>query len=172
MPGLFYFATMKRSVSFAAMLLLLLFFAGVTQAQKPASSVPLFTFYKLDGKPFGKANILPNKNSLFIFFDVGCDHCQRLMAEVNKKYNRFKKVQFYLISMYEPEQIKSFMTRYCPDMNGKANVLLLQDKNREFIPKFNPEKYPAVYVYSPAGKIIHYFSGEGKVDDLIAAANR
>lgn len=171
MAGLFYFKPMKMIIRNGLMLILTMFFAASVYAQKPAATVPLFTFYQLDGKAFTKANLSPGKNSMFIFFDVSCEHCQRLIAEVNTKYTLFKRAQFYFVSMYEPQAIRNFMVRYAKNMNGKRNVVLLQDKNKEFIPKFMPEKYPAIYVYSPKGNLIRYFSGEKKVDEIIVAAN-
>ncbi|MBE7177444.1 MAG: redoxin domain-containing protein [Mucilaginibacter polytrichastri] len=163
---------MKHLLLYVLMPFSLLIFSCGAQAQKPAATVPLFTFYQLDGKPFSKANLITDQNSLFIFFDVSCEHCQRMITEINKKYTMFKNAHFYFVSMYEPDQIRGFMTVYAKTMYGKKNVTLLQDRNREFIPKFMPEKYPATYVYSPKGNLVRYFSGEQKVDDLIVAANR
>lgn len=166
------FCTMKHLLLYIVMPFSLLFFRQEARAQKPAATVPLFTFFQMDGKPFGKANVVTDRNAIFIFFDVSCEHCQQMIGEMNKKYTLFKNAQFYFVSMYEPDQIKKFMSVYAGSMYGKKNVLLLQDKNREFIPKFMPEKYPATYVYSPKGNLVRFFSGEQKVDDVVVAANR
>lgn len=76
-----------------------------------------------------------------------------------------------MVSMDEAPAIKKFMNSYGKLLNNKKNVTLLQDKDRQFIPRFMPTRYPAIFIYSPQGKLIKYFSGEIDIKEIIKAAN-
>lgn len=139
--------------------------------QSSTASMPDFTFYTLgDSLPFTKANIEEGKKSIVILFDVSCSHCQDEIASIGKRFGEFQDVNFYLVSFDDKNAIQRFMASYGKVLNGKSNVRVLQDSAHEFIPKFQPTKYPALYVYSEKKTLIKYFAGESEVGDIIAAA--
>jgi len=134
--------------------------------------LPEFTFYSLDGIKFTKDNIQTRTNSIFIFFDVTCGHCQKETEKLGNSFSKFRNTAFYLISMDEVPAIKKFMGSYGKAMMGKKNVTILQDKDRQFIPRFMPTRYPALFIYSPNGSLIKYFSGEADMKEIIEAATK
>ena len=60
---------MKHILTRNILFLFLLSFFG-SFAQKPAQTIPDFTFYKLDKTPFTNKNVAKGKDVIFIFFDV------------------------------------------------------------------------------------------------------
>ncbi|KQR71284.1 redoxin domain-containing protein [Pedobacter sp. Leaf176] len=147
-------------------LILIVFFAVTANAQQP-TYLPQFKFFKLDGKPYSNVNINQSKKTLFILFDCTCEHCQREAKELNNAYSKFKNVSVLMITLDEPVSIKKFFSSYAPGLNLKPNVTVLQDKNRTFIPTFLPTKYPAMYLYSPSGKLLVYSNGDGGIKKVL-----
>lgn len=146
-------------------------------SQKSSTQVPQempeFTFFTLDkDQPFTKSNLASNSfNRVIIFFDPGCSHCQEEVKALSQNYAQLKQVNLYFVAMQEKSLINAFMTMYGGDLKGKKNVTLLQDKNYEFISRFNPSKYPATYVYGADNKLKKYWDGDKKINEIIAAIN-
>ncbi|WP_406826247.1 TlpA family protein disulfide reductase [Pedobacter sp. KACC 23697] len=153
------------------LLILLLAVTFQVNAQQP-TLLPQFTFYKLDGKPFSNNDIKQGKKNLFILFDCTCEHCQRESKNLNANYARFKDVNIYMITMDEAYIIPQFFNSYAKGLNAKPNVWVLQDKKRIFIPTFLPKQYPAMYLYSPAGKLLMYQSGDGGIKKMMTVVGK
>ncbi|GAA4203578.1 hypothetical protein GCM10022289_20100 [Pedobacter jeongneungensis] len=153
------------------LLILLLAVTFQVKAQQP-TLLPQFTFYRLDGKAFSNTDIKQGKKNLFILFDCTCEHCQRESKILNTNYAKFKDVNIYMITMDEGYIIPQFFDSYAKGLNAKPNVLVLQDKKRIFIPTFLPKQYPAMYLYSPAGKLLMYQSGDGGIKKMMTVVSK
>ena len=132
----------------------------VASAQPPAETVPDFNFYKLDKTAFTNKNLESDKLLFFVFFDSDCDHCQRAVLDISQHYNGFKKTAIYLITLDDQEKIKGFMNKYGINLMDKKNVTVLQDPQYEFMRKFRPRKYPALFLYSTDRKLLLYEDNE------------
>ncbi|WP_316796947.1 TlpA family protein disulfide reductase [Pedobacter agri] len=143
-----------------------LFFFVQLKAQQP-TILPQFTFFKLDGKAFSNKNLVPGKQNLFMLFDVTCEHCQRETKLLGANYTQFKNVNIYMITLDEAYIIPQFFNTYAKGLNTKPNVTILQDKNQLFIPLFLPKMYPAMYLYSPGGKLVAYNAGDGGIKKMM-----
>jgi hypothetical protein len=158
---------MKLNGIFSWFLVFLVAASLSAAAQGSAKILPEFKFYKLDGTAFTKSQINLQEKSIIIYFDPGCDHCQKEIESIGKRYNDFKNASFYLVSSYGKAEVDSFMRTYGKMLNGKKNVTVLLDPKMEFVVKFSPDFYPAIYVYS-RGKLIKQFSGTKNVDDILS----
>jgi hypothetical protein len=52
------------------------------------------------------------------------------------------------------------LAKYGNNLQGKRNVTILQDSQNEFIRKFGPRKYPALFLYSARKKLMLYDDNE------------
>lgn len=129
-------------------------------AQNPALIIPAFNFYKLDKSAFTNKNLEQGKLLFFAFFDVECDHCQRAVSEINRHYPEFKKTAIYLITLDDKEKIKLFMSKYGQNLTGKKNVIILQDPQNQFITKFQPRRYPSLFLYNQDKQLLLYEDNE------------
>ena len=120
-----------------------------TMAQVPAQTIPEFNFFRLDKSSFTNKNLAKEKKLFFIFFDSDCEHCQRAVAQINQHYAEIKKTALYLITLDPQQKINLFMGKYGSRLKGGKNVTLLQDKQYQFITKFQPKRYPSMFLYSP-----------------------
>ena len=132
-----------------------------------APTLPEFMFQTMDGKVFTKAEMVKNKTSIFILFDVTCEHCMHEISDIAKNYDSFKDVEFYLVSMDNKQGILSFISNYGKGLYGRQNVTVLQDFRSEFVQKFRPERFPALFVYSKTGSLIKYMAGQKKSADIL-----
>ncbi len=132
-------------------------------AQIPAQTLPSFEFLRGDRISFTEKNIPPGKMSFFAFVDIDCEHCQKAIKNVEEQYGHFRKISIYIVSLAEPGKMNRFMTRYAPNLKGRENVLILQDKSNQFITRFKPYKYPAMFLYSIDKKLLDYEDNEASV---------
>ncbi len=163
----------KYSCSFFVFFVIISFLSVNSFAEKgPAQKIPEFTFYKMNGQAFARKDISKTKKAVIVFFDVTCDHCQKELKAMSDRFDDFKKAEFYLVSMDNVPGIELFMKRYAPKMNGKPNVTLLTDINRQFIERFSPVQYPALYIYGSDGRLIRYFGQNSKISEIITTVNK
>lgn len=153
------------------------FLAGIlvqgTQAQTaPAKIIPEFKFLTLSGQSFTRNELKKNKTLVIIFFDVTCDHCQHEIAAIGEHINEFKQTEFYLVSMDEVTGIKKFMNSFGKKLNGRSNVTLLRDVYKQFIVRFLPKEFPALYVYGPDLKLRKYFGQNSDVKEIVKTVNQ
>lgn len=141
-------------------LVLLLLFSYNASAQNPAATVPDFTFFKLDKTAFTNKNLEQGKLLFFLFFDPTCEHCQRAIQSLNNHYKELKNAAVYLISSNDAETINQFINKYGKVLSNKKNVIQLQDHGGEFLSKFQPRKYPAMFLYSREKKLMRYEDNE------------
>ena len=160
---------MKRS-SLTAMFIFILFSAQ-SYAQTAPAILPDFTFYKLDNSPFTNKNLATGKKLFFVFFDTGCDHCQRTITYFNQHEKDLGNAAVYLISMDNIIKINEFMNKYAKDLEVKKNVTVLQDMKYEFIRKFNPKKYPSMFLYASDKRLLLYDDDEKNASKFIQQIN-
>lgn len=146
--------------------------AAPAMVKEVAKKLPSdFTFYKLkSGISFNNIDLAKDKNSVFVLFDPGCNHCQHEATALSENYDRIKNVNIYFVSMNDPALMASFLDSFGPKLNGKANIEMLYDRNQDFIQKFHvPAQFPANYVYGPDGQLKEYWEGDRNINEIIAA---
>lgn len=167
-------ASKNQSKNFV-LILSVIFFSLATVAYSqtgPAQVIPDFTFNRFNGQPFSRKDLTVSKTMVIVFFDVTCDHCQNELKAMSTRFDDFKKAEFYLVSMDNAASIQAFMKKYAPKMQGRMNVTLLRDVNRQFIVRFRPIQFPATYVYDSKKRLVKYFGQNSKVADIINTANK
>ncbi len=153
---------------FSAVLLLLITFQSTIAQLKPAPVIPDFTFYTLIDQPFTQNQLKKNAKLLFLFFDATCPHCQYEMRLISSHYKDFINTAFYLISMDKKSQIQNFIHTYGKALEGKDNVTVLVDVNRQFIQRFMPSQFPALYIYNPNRKLLKYWDTPVNIDQVFS----
>ena len=153
-------------------LIIFLLIAFKVFAQTPALILPDFTFYKSDNTLFTDKNIEPNKMLFFFFFDVDCEHCQHAMMNLDQHYTDYKKAAIYLISLAVKEKVNHFMNEYASNLKNQKNVTILQDTKNQFIEKFKPRRYPAMFLYSAEKKLVDYEDNEDSMFRFINQLNK
>lgn len=129
-----------------------------------------FKFFRLsDSTAFTNTDLEKGRKSLIVFFDATCTHCQDEVRAIGKRYADFRNVHIYLVTMDEKKQATRFMTTFGKDIYGKKLVTVLLDPDKQFLPLFAPEKFPALYVYSKDGQLTWQKNGEQPIEDIVKA---
>lgn len=163
---------MKYTLHTFALLLLVSFAAPAQISDKPpAQTIPQFSFFAPSGSTFTEINLPSGKLIFFMFIDPDCDHCQLAIKKIGDQYQTFKKVSVYVISIDGWDKINHFMNTYGNKLKGK-NILILQDRLQQFITRFAPIRYPAMFLYSPEKKLIDYEDNPEAVFRIVNAINK
>jgi peroxiredoxin len=137
-------------------------------SQNIPETVPNFIFFNLDNTPFTNRSLAVDKEILFIFFDVTCDHCQHAIKILSTRSKECEKIAIYLISLDDRASVNKFMTQYGENLAIEKNVTILQDLMNQFIKQFKPKKYPSVYLYSSEKKLILHDEEDQNLEKLFA----
>ena len=140
--------------------------------QPPAQTIPQFQFFRFNNTSFTDKDLPQGKIIFFMFFDSDCDHCQHAIKSIGDQYQAFKKTAVFLISIDDQNKINHFMDTYGSKLKGQKNVTLLQDKLQQFIVRFNPVRYPSMFIYSPEKKLIDYEDNPESIFRLVNAINK
>jgi len=153
----------KMKLSFQIIILVTLF-AGAAHAQQiPAQTLPDFEFSRMDKTRFTNKDLKKDKMIFFVFFDPVCEHCLRAIKSIDEQFKSFQNLSVYLISVDDKVKVNHFVNTYAPHLKAQKNVTLLQDNLSQFISKFKPYKYPAMFLYSTDKKLVVYEDNEETV---------
>ncbi|MGN6532631.1 MAG: peroxiredoxin family protein [Ginsengibacter sp.] len=158
------------------LLILILFFSinvsAQTSGEPPCPLIPHFQFFKLNNRVFTDNDLPKGKMVLIMFIDPDCEHCQLAMNSIGQQYSAFRKTDIFLISISGFNKINQFMSTFGSKLKGKGNVTLLQDKQQQFISKFHPARYPAMFLYSSEKKLLDYEDNPESVFRLVNTINK
>jgi len=154
------------SVSFFFCFAFILFFSSRMNSQ----TIPPFKMTLSNNKIFNAADLPKGKPIVLIYFDPDCDHCQKLMAELFKKINSFKKVEMVLITFKSVTEVAAFEKKYTT--NKYANMKVGTEGTLFYLKNYYKlEKMPFTILYDSKGNYRFSYRDETPVDDLINKLN-
>ena len=131
-----------------------------------SQTIPPFKMTLSNNKIFSAADLPKGKPLVLIYFDPDCDHCQKLMTELFKKINRFKKVELVLITFKPVTEVAAFEKKYTTSKYGNMRVgtegTLFYLKNY-----YKLVKMPFTALYDRKGNYIFSYRDETPMDGLI-----
>jgi len=140
----------------------ILFFPSRMNSQ----TIPPFKMTLSNNKIFNAADLPKGKPLVLIYFDPDCDHCQKLMADLFKKINNFKKVEMVLITFKSVTEVAAFEKKYTTSKYANMKVgtegTLFYLKNY-----YKLVKMPFTALYDSKGNYNFSYREETPVDDLI-----
>lgn len=142
-------------MKYPLIILLAMFLSASCLAQEPVpgTAMPTTVFYNRNNGMFATQQIPKGRQSLIMFFDATCGHCQQVAAQMNKRYKELAKINIYLVSQDEYRSIDYFTNTFAKDLIRQKNVKVVQDRDHVFIMAFHPRQYPALYLYGPDKKL-------------------
>src|SRR5512144_647479 len=86
------------------------------------SSLPPFKMYLSNKTVFSATELPKEKPVIVIYFDPECDHCQKLMNDLFKKINSFKKAEIVIVTFKPVEEVAAFEKKYKTHDYSNINV--------------------------------------------------
>ncbi len=134
---------------------------------KQLEIIPKFEFLTLKQKPFTKANLKPNTDTIFIYFNSECDFCQHEAQSISDNLDSFKNVQLIFVSTEPIEIIKQFSEQY--NLNNQQNITFLYDNLSTFSSQFDANSIPYLLIYDKNQKIIKKHKGQLNAKGILRA---
>ena len=140
----------------------ILFFPSRMHSQ----TIPPFKMTLSNNKIFNVADLSKNKPLVLIYFDPDCDHCQKLMTELFKKINSFKKAEMVLITFKPVTEVAAFEKKYTT--SKYANMRVGTEGTLFYLRNYYKlVKMPFTALYDSKGNYSYSYRDETPVDDLI-----
>lgn len=133
-----------------------------------SARIPEFSFKRMsDGSDFTRNNLSKGKKTFFLFFDTECPHCRVAVSTWNQNTALLSGLNTVLVTMDKPSEVLPFLQKNASRLLPLRNLALVQDMNRQFIARFLPKKYPAMFLYSESGSLMHYTDEEKDIPYII-----
>ena len=141
----------------------ILFFPSRMSSQ----TIPPFKMTLSNNKIFKAGDLPKGKPLVLIYFDPDCDHCQKLMTELFKKINSFKKTEMVLITFKPVAEVAAFEKKY--NTSKYANMRVGTEGTLFYLKNYYKlVKMPFTALYDSGGNYISSYRDETPVDDLIS----
>jgi thiol-disulfide isomerase/thioredoxin len=137
------------------------------QIAKQLEIIPEFEFLTLAQQPFNKADLKPNTNTIFIYFNSDCDFCQHEAKSISDNLESFKNVQFIFVSSEPISTIIGFSEQH--NMNKHQNVTFLYDNFDTFSSRFDANSIPYILIYNKKQKLIKKHKGQLNANGILRA---
>jgi len=116
-----------------------------------------------NGAEVTKKNVVPGKKTLFVFFDTECSHCRMAITEYNAQNKQLNDINIFLITRDAKNVVDAFLKQYGDKLIAKKNLTVLADTQNQFIGKFLPKKYPAMFLFGANSQLILYSDEEKEI---------
>ena len=162
---------MLRHLPYCVLLLLVACF------QRPAKmdalskilTLPNFTLYTIDSSAIQNARLNANGHpSVYIYFDPGCEHCQREIRDISDHLDSLGQLKIFLIANDTSAAVNAFVKAMKLDV--LPNIFVGKDYNFEFYRIFHPSSVPYIVVYNAKGKLTTIVKGEADAQSLLRAS--
>ena len=130
-------------------------------SEKP--KLPHFELRGLDNKVISTKQLTAGKPVVLVFFQPGCEHCQREATEIARLQDAFAHTNLLMVSWASLPQIGEFADKY----GLREPVRMYQIQPGTLAQTFGNIQLPSVYVYDADHNLIQQFSGETKVEAIL-----
>ena len=120
-----------------------------------------------DSAKFTNDSLRKGDPFVLMFFDPGCEHCQKETKELLAYKKELKDVQILMISPASFTEIGDFYRSY--GLSSMPNVRVGQDHNYKLAMIYRLSTYPSMFVYDNRGILAKAFVGNIGIPAIIDA---
>ena len=130
------------------------------------TSLPPFKMYRSNNSIFSATELPKNKPVIVIYFDPECDHCQKLMSEVFKKINSFKKAEIVMVTFKPVEEVAAFEKKH--KTHNYSNIIVgTEGTSYQLRNYYKLMNMPFTALYDNDHKLNSSYGQDISVDELI-----
>lgn len=139
-------------------------------AKAVSQTIPPFKMTLSNNKVFNASELPKGKPLILIYFDPECDHCQKLMDELFKKINSFKKAELVLITFKNVSELAPFEKKH--NISKYSNIKVGTEGTGFYLRNYYKLMImPFTALYDKTGNFRFEYRKETPVDDLINRLN-
>ncbi len=135
-----------------------------TKIENTLQTLPDFLFENLKGKAFTNKDLKKKQQTIFIYFNSGCDYCQNEAKLIKEHIDKFNNVQLIFVSIETIDEIKTFSKQY--QLDNYDNITFLSDKRDDFTTRFGATSVPYLLIYDQDQKLIKKHKGQLTISGL------
>lgn len=128
-------------------------------------TIPEFNFKTLDNNDFSQNNIDPDKATVFIYFNTGCDFCQHEAQSVQQNLEKFTNTQFIFVSDEDVSKLNEFIIQH--RLTKYDHITFLSDPEDTFTTRFDATSVPYLLIYDKDQKLIKRHKGQLSINALL-----
>lgn len=131
------------------------------QQQPPpeANNMPQLTVRLTNGQQVALRDV--TGNTMLIFFNPGCDHCEREAEQIKLRKQLFAQHQVYFISTVDAAELNAFAAKY--ELTDENFIFAQADAAAVFESVGNLPSVPAIFIYKNK-QFVKRFDGETSLD--------
>ena len=153
--------------SYGISIIFFLLFISLFTLKGASQPVPPFEMLLSGNTVFKAADLPKGKPLILIYFDPDCDHCQKLMSELFKKINDFKKTEMVLVTFKPIDEVAAFEKQY--NTQKYSNMKVGTEGTSFYLRNyFKLMTMPFTALYDKGGNLNFSYRKETPVDDLIS----
>ena len=160
-------ASLKITLRFLA-LIALVFSFGKAQSQDGAArkKIPPFRIEQVSGDSLFSKDLQKNMQSMIVYFDPTCEHCQAFTRSLLEKMNSFKNTQIVYITYTPLSEVQKFEKDFSLD---KYSNFKIGTEGYSFVVQkfYSVMNFPFIALYNKKGTLISYYRQVPTVDALI-----
>jgi thiol-disulfide isomerase/thioredoxin len=152
------------------MIKVIFFLTGVfilwTACIRSGPEMPSFNMLLIDSSTVLNTKDIPSgKPTILVYYSPDCDHCQKETADILKKMDSMKQVQFYFITTDPFDRMKVFRQYY--KIDNYSNIILGRDYESFFPRYYQVLAPPYSNIYDKNKRLVGTFAGEATATDFI-----
>jgi thiol-disulfide isomerase/thioredoxin len=134
---------------------------------KPGSVIPSFKMLKTDGSYYTNNDIKKNRPVVLIYFAPDCDHCIKMMDQLNKKVHQLDNATVVMVTFKAPNDVAWFERKY--QIAQYPNITVGTEGTSYILRNYyRLDKTPFVAVYDKKGKLAFSYKNEPPVNEILA----
>jgi thioredoxin-related protein len=134
-----------------------------TGAKTQLNELPNMTITLLDSSKRDVRTL--QGQTILIFFQPGCDHCERAAQAISQNLVAFRKSELFFITSQPLDLAEKFSKDYA--LSGYSNVHFSWAPVEDVLNNYGPISTPSIYIYSADQRLIKSFTGELKIAELL-----
>ncbi len=140
----------------------------VAQRQPTPSQLPAFRFTDAQtGQPLTEASLRRGLNTVVLFFDPDCDHCQQQAEWIADAAGQFKNTQFLWISTAPAARVVAFAQQY---FTGTALPMRWAlDTEYKVDDYFGYSTVPSLYIFGTSGRLKQTYRNEVAAELILSS---
>jgi thioredoxin-related protein len=147
-------------------LILLSLFLSAREVVAQSGKLPPFRMVQSNGKIFKAEDLPMGKPIIIIYFSPECDHCDKMMKDLMKRQQNFKKASIAMITYLPVDKVSKFVQQY--NLNKHPNIYVGTEGTTFFLRTYYKiTEMPFIALYTKNGDLIKWYT-EGALNDLSA----